>query len=203
MKLIDLQEKCWIAVGTLYMNGWDSFKEKELYPEVKSGLSVKELEFYGKKVKMPRLTAWFGEGEYRYSGTINPATPMPNSVAFLRDHLEDQCLHLPGFDPKRRILNSVLLNFYRDGQDSVDWHSDDESQLGPTDDNVVIASLTCGHPRKFVLRHKENKQKISFELGDGDLLIMGGQTQKKWQHKVPKTSKKVGKRLNLTFRCFK
>lgn len=201
MKLLDLQDKCWICLS---VNGFtDEAVIRKLYEEVKPDLSQKELEFYGKKIKMPRLTAWYGDEEYNYSGTINEAKPMPPSVVAIRDSLEQQFKHLPGFNPKKTILNSVLLNLYRDGNDSVDWHSDNESGLGPTNDNIIIASITFGNPRNFVLRNKKTKQKISVELGNGDVIIMGGQTQKFWVHKVPKTSKEVGKRLNLTFRSIR
>ena len=199
MKLIDLQDKCWIALSN---EGFPGLRHST-WDEVKPDLTQKELEFYGRKFMMPRLTAWYGDGEYRYSGTVNPAKPMPPSVKAIRDTIESRCSKLPGFGGKDPVLNSVLINFYRDGKDSVDWHSDDASQLGPTKDNVLIASLTIGNPRKFVLRNKKTRQKISFELETDDLLIMGGQTQKFWEHKIPKTSKKVGERLNLTFRCYK
>lgn len=198
MKLIDLQDKCWICLST--SNFVDNDVILKLFEEVKPDLSQKELQFYGKKIKMPRLTAWYGNGEYNYSGTINEAKTMPSSVLIVRNSLEQQFQHLPGFNIKKPILNSVLLNLYRNGNDSVDWHSDNEQGLGPANDNVIITSITFGDTRNFVLRNKKTRQKISMDLGNGDVIIMGGQTQKFWEHKVPKTSQKVGKRLNLTFR---
>lgn len=199
MKLIDLQDRCWICA---YKDNFNLI-DHDLFNEVKDDLAQKELQWYGKTILMPRLTAWYGDGDYFYSGTVNKAKPMPETVKFIRDSIERRVNHLPGLQGDEPILNSVLLNLYRDGRDSVDWHSDDESQLGPTDDNVVIVSVSFGWSRKFVLRNKKTRQKISLDLGQEDVLIMGGQTQKFWQHKVPKTSKKVGKRLNLTFRCFR
>ena len=94
-----------------------------------------------------------------------------------------------------------LLNYYRDGQDSMGWHRDNERQLGPS---PVIASLSLGEKRRFVLRHYQDKTlKVPMELGEGELLIMEGESQSKWEHAVPKTARKLGPRLNITFRNIK
>ncbi len=95
-------------------------------------------------------------------------------------------------------FNSVLLNLYRDGRDSVGWHSDDEPELGK---NPVIASVSFGASRRFVFRHKYQKNlKLEMELTHGSLLMMKGSTQHFWQHQVPKTSRAFQPRVNLTFR---
>lgn len=94
-------------------------------------------------------------------------------------------------------FNSVLANLYRDGNDSNGWHSDNEPELGP---EPVIASLSFGEARLFHLKHKETKQKLSFELTPGSLLIMAGDMQQHWLHTVPKTKKTKSQRINLTFR---
>jgi alkylated DNA repair dioxygenase AlkB len=96
-------------------------------------------------------------------------------------------------------FNSVLLNLYRTGQDSVSWHSDNEAELSQC---PVIASLSLGATRRFSLKHKwrNDLKPIHLELQSGTLLLMGGTTQRNWLHQVPKTTKPVGQRINLTFR---
>src|SRR5690606_24762188 len=94
--------------------------------------------------------------------------------------------------------NSVLANLYRDGRDSMGWHSDDEPELGPA---PVIASLSLGATRRFSLRHRcRAGQRVDLELPHGSLLLMRGATQANWQHAVPRTARAVGPRINLTFR---
>jgi len=201
MKLINLDEQSWICLSPNHFN--EKEFNKTIYDEVREKLSQQELEFYGRKILMPRLTAWYGEKEYKYSGTVNKPFPMPDSISRIRNSLKKDFEHLPGFKVPGLLFNSVLCNYYRDGNDSVDWHSDDETMLGPTKENVLIASVTFGASRNFVMRNKKTKQKLSFDLSEGDVLIMGGKTQQTWQHKVPKTSKQVDPRLNLTFRVIK
>ena len=95
-------------------------------------------------------------------------------------------------------FNSVLLNLYRDGQDSMGWHSDAEPELGR---NPVIASVSLGAVRRFVLRHKKRKeQHLALELEPGSVLVMAGALQHHWRHALPKTRQVVGPRINLTFR---
>ena len=102
-------------------------------------------------------------------------------------------------------FNAVLLNLYRDGNDSIGWHSDDERELA---DGSVIASLSLGETRRFIFRNRDDHtQKIERQLNHGDLLMMRDNTQKFWQHQVPKTTKTIAnqipKRINLTFRVIK
>jgi len=137
------------------------------------------------------LGAWYGdEGTgYTYSGIENH--PLPWTPALL--------------EVKRAVdvtagvtFNSVLLNRYRTGKDSVAWHSDDEKEFG---ENPIIASVSFGSTRTFQLKHKKRKdQKASVELSHGSLLIMRGATQHNWVHQIPKTAKDVAERVNLTFR---
>ena len=110
------------------------------------------------------------------------------------------------YELRRRIehytqdsFNSVLLNLYRSGSDSMGWHRDNEPELGI---NPVIASITLGFPRRFVMRHHKRRDLSRLEVSpeNGSLLIMRGQTQSVWQHAAPKTQMSVGLRLNLTFR---
>jgi len=176
--------------------GYLELREGWLHPEVYLNL-IEELEYdltqktltiYNKPTKLPRLTAWMGEGQYEYSGIVNKPAPWKPCTESIKDHIETQL----GYS-----FNSVLFNFYRDGQDSISWHSDNEAGLGPT-----IASISTGGERKFRLRHKTTGEKIDLQLRDGSLLIMHDM-QADWEHCVPKTSKHVEPRLNLTFRTVK
>jgi alkylated DNA repair dioxygenase AlkB len=96
-------------------------------------------------------------------------------------------------------FNSVLLNYYRNGQDSMGWHQDNEPELGA---HPVIASVSFGATRRFQLRHKKRRDldTITLELAPGSLLLMRGTTQHYWKHQVPKTTQSIGARINLTFR---
>jgi alkylated DNA repair dioxygenase AlkB len=143
---------------------------------------------YGKRHLQPRLTAWHGEAAYTYSGLRLAPLPMTPLLAQLRAAVEDATGH---------HYNSVLLNYYRDGADSMGMHSDDEPELGP---QPAIASLSYGATRSFILRHKTSKRTLKFDLLDGNLLLMAGALQRHWLHGINKTAKPTGPRLNLTFR---
>ena len=150
--------------------------------------------FGAKAVPLPRLTAWYGEVGYSYSGVYHPARPWPPLLAELRERVWGA---LPGPDVGTRP-NSVLVNWYRDGHDSMGWHSDDEPELGPT---PTIWSVSLGATRRFLLRHRSSGERLALDLPHGSLLIMAGQCQRAWQHSLPKTTKPLGQRVNLTFRC--
>jgi alkylated DNA repair dioxygenase AlkB len=94
-------------------------------------------------------------------------------------------------------FNSLLLNFYRDGKDSIGFHTDAEPELG---ENPVVATLSFGAVRSFVLKHKATKETLTYRLGHGSLLVMGGTSQHHWLHALPKTDEVVGERISLTFR---
>jgi alkylated DNA repair dioxygenase AlkB len=143
---------------------------------------------YGKRHLQPRLTAWYGEAAYSYSGLTLQPLPMTPLLASLRAAVEAATA---------RRYNSVLLNYYRDGADSMGMHSDDEAELGP---NPMIASLSFGAARRFILRHKRSGRTVKLDLGDGSLLLMGGELQHHWLHGINKTARVVGPRVNLTFR---
>ncbi len=151
----------------------------------------KAIQFMGKHVMQPRLIAWYGdEGKsYRYSGlTVQPLAWTP-TLLMMKARVEAVAA---------MTFNSVLLNLYRDGQDSVGWHSDDEPELGT---NPVIASVSLGATRNFQFKHKhEPDLKLSVELTHGCLLLMRGTTQHFWKHQIPKTKKVSAPRINLTFR---
>ena len=151
------------------------------------------MNMYGKRINFPRLTAWYGENDkpYSFSGiTLNPL-PWSSNLLDIKNKIE----------PKACVtFNSVLLNRYRDGNDSISWHTDAEPELGK---NPIIASVNFGETRNFQLRHVNTKEKIEIELIHGSLLIMQGELQHYWQHQIPKTTRKVKERINLTFRVIK
>lgn len=150
-----------------------------------------KITFYGKVHDIPRLTAWFGDPgrNYNYSNIqMNPVAWTP-TISKLKETVERVSNH---------SFNSLLLNYYRDGNDKVSWHSDDEKELGL---NPTIASISLGAERKFKLRHKTKKElKHEIVLKHGSLLLMAGETQHHWEHEIPKTAVKIGPRINLTFR---
>lgn len=149
------------------------------------------LNFGGKSVLIPRLQAWVGDrkSRYRYSGLA--LTPLPWTP--LLDALKTRVEKVAGAP-----FNSVLLNYYRNGMDSVAWHSDDEKELG---DEPVIASLSLGVTRRFELKHRRRKlPKTCCDLSHGSLLVMGRGIQQNWHHQVPKQPGISDGRINLTFR---
>lgn len=148
-----------------------------------------ELTVFGRKYRTPRLTSWHGDVPYTYSGLTMTPQPWTTSLLDIKTRIETRT---------NTRYNSVLLNLYRDGNDSMGWHQDNEEVLG---ENPVIASVNFGETRRFRLRHKDKKyEPVSIDLPTGSLLIMAGATQHHWQHAVPKTKKQVGARINLTFR---
>jgi len=149
-----------------------------------------EIKLFGRRIMQPRLSCWYGdEGvSYGYSGLKLEALPWHPGLQNLRHRLETE-LHQP--------FNSVLANAYRDGNDSMGWHADDEPELG---DAPTIASLSLGYPRRFLVRSKRGKERRAMMLGNGSLLVMRGAAQSAYQHALPKTLKTAGYRINLTFR---
>ena len=148
------------------------------------------VKLYGRTTPTPRLTAWIGDSAYRYSGIVNEPAPWPGALAELRHRLRREL----GVD-----FNSCLANLYRDGTDSMGYHSDNEPELGR---RPTIASVSLGDRRRFVLRHRATRERWIWDLGHGDLLVMRDEAQSDYAHAVPKTSRPVGPRINLTFRCF-
>ena len=155
-----------------------------------------KIRFYGKESLVPRLEAWYGDKgkSYSYSGITMHPDPWTSELNSIKERLEKKC---------RERFNSVLINLYRDGKDRVAWHSDDEKELG---NKPTIASISFGEERKFRFRHKgydANGLREEIVLESGSLLLMRGNTQENWKHEVPKTSRKIGPRINLTFRRIK
>ncbi len=149
---------------------------------------------YGKTHPQPRLTSLYGnEGKpYGYSNIVmNPHHWSP-LIMFIKNKVEETC---------QENFTTVLLNNYRDGKDSNGWHADNEKELGR---NPIIASVSFGYERMFQLKHNTiNDLKQNILLQHGSLLIMKGSTQHFWKHQIPKTSKVIGPRINLTFRIIK
>jgi alkylated DNA repair dioxygenase AlkB len=143
---------------------------------------------FGKRHPQPRLTAWHGEASYTYSGLTLAPLPFTPLLQAIREAAEAGTGHR---------YNSVLLNYYRDGRDSMGMHADNEPELGP---EPAIASVSFGATREFVLRHRRTGRTLRLELADGSLLFMGGTLQQHWLHGINKTAKPLGPRVNLTFR---
>ncbi|WP_426194829.1 alpha-ketoglutarate-dependent dioxygenase AlkB family protein [Massilia sp. DWR3-1-1] len=143
---------------------------------------------WGKQFLQPRLSAWYGEAAYRYSGL----TLAPQPFTALQQEIRAAVEAATGC-----TFNSVLLNYYRDGRDSMGMHSDDEAELGPA---PAIASVSFGAERTFHLHHKRSGERVRLQLADGSLLLMAGQLQRHWRHGINKSAKALGARVNLTFR---
>jgi alkylated DNA repair dioxygenase AlkB len=145
----------------------------------------------GRRVPIPRLTAWHGEAGYVYSG-ISMAPLSWNGPLLEIKTVAEACAG--------QAFNSVLLNLYRDGRDSVSWHADNEPGLGR---DPVIASISLGAIRRFQMKHRRSSRRVALELPHGSCLVMAGPTQHHWLHQVPKTARPVGPRINLTFRAMR
>lgn len=150
-----------------------------------------QIRIFGRWVNEPRQTAWYGDpaAVYTYSGVTMKPSPWTPLLSRIRGEVEAAC---------GTSFNSVLLNHYRDGQDYMGWHSDDEPELGT---DPVIASLSLGAERRFCLKRRTApEERREFTLGDGSLFIMRGALQHHWLHSVPKALKVSKPRINLTFR---
>jgi alkylated DNA repair dioxygenase AlkB len=144
----------------------------------------------GKYAPFPRLTAWYSDPglTYSYSGVVHEGIPWTDQLKVVKQRVTNHS----GCN-----FNSMLCNWYRDGKDSIGFHTDAEPELGP---NPVIASISLGATRQFIMKHRTSKEKLIFNLPHGSLLVMGGTSQHHWVHGVPKAEEEVGGRINLTFR---
>lgn len=180
-----------------YLPGWvDAAQAADWLEEllVQTPWQQPQLFIHGRYHKTPRLTAWYGDTQarYRYSGQIHQPLAWTPLLATIRQRVE-AAVAAP--------FNAVLLNYYRDGQDSMGWHSDAEAELGR---NPLIASLNLGGTRRFDLRRVGSSRiEHSLQLEPGSLLVMRGPTQHYWQHQVAKTRQPCAPRLNLTFRLIR
>jgi len=169
-------------------------KADRFYHLLKEELNWKQgfVRLFGRTMEEPRLTCYYGDVDYKYSSKVNPAQDihLSSSLKEIVKELEERI----GIK-----FNAVLGNYYRNGQDSMGWHSDDESVHIP---GSLIASISFGESRNMKFRNKSTKKLIyKVELNSGSLLIMKGDAQKKTEHSIPKQSNKKG-RINLTFRQF-
>ena len=151
----------------------------------------RKISMYGKEMMTPRLTAWYGDPgkDYTFSGSKFDPLPWTNELLLIKQKVETI---------SQMQFNSVLLNYYRDANDSVAWHSDDEYELGI---KPIIASVSLGQVRRFEVRHKtDHQKKYAVDLQNGSVLLMKGDLQHNWEHRIPKSTKSLKERVNLTFR---
>ena len=186
---VDLDESCWLDLHPNWIED-DAPLFRDLVDS--TPWEQESITLFGQSVPQPRLTAWFGVGmdvRTRYRTTA-PALAWPPDLARIVAELRDHT----GIE-----FNSALANYYRDGNDSVGWHADDEPALGH---DPVIASLSLGGSRRFRLRRRDKTATHEVALGAGDLLVMHGATQRLWLHTVPRTKTPQHPRVNLTFRRY-
>lgn len=149
------------------------------------------IKIFGREILQPRLTAWYGDIEkpYTYSGLTMEANHWIHPLLEIKS-IADKYASV--------VSTSALMNLYRDGNDGLGWHRDNEKVLGPT---PTIVSVSLGATRLFQMRHyKDKKPLISLELQPGSLVIMKGESQRVWEHRVPKSKNLHGARINITFR---
>ncbi|MEP7111426.1 MAG: alpha-ketoglutarate-dependent dioxygenase AlkB [Ferruginibacter sp.] len=177
----------------LYSHFFSQTESDHYFNLLKDEITWKQepIKIYGKEIMQPRLTAWYGElnNKYSYSGITMQPQQWTNSLLEIKEKIEKAA----GVN-----FTNALLNFYRDGNDSMGWHRDNEKELGT---NPVIGSVSFGATRIFQFRlYKEKGTIISMELMHGSFLLMQGETQHYWEHQLPKTNKKTEYRINITFR---
>ena len=177
----------------LYPRFFEPAEAEDLFRRLQSEIPWRQvsIKLYGKMIPVPRLTAWHGDPgvAYTYSRLTLHAEPWTPALLQIRERLATL---------DETAFNGVLLNSYRDGNDSMSWHSDDEPELGP---NPVIASVNFGGVRRFQFRHRfRPEEKAAIDLTPGSCLMMRGETQTNWQHQIPKSKKPCEPRINLTIR---
>lgn len=180
--------------GTVYYYGC-VFSEKDsnvFFEALMNGIAWKNDQsiMFGKRIVTKRKVAWYADEPlaYTYSKITRQAIPWTCTLLELKSQVENIC---------GETFNSCLLNLYHNGDEGMGWHSDDEPDLL---ENGAIASVSLGAERRFVLKHKKFGQKIESILEHGSLLIMKGETQKYWLHKIPPAKSIHTPRINLTFR---
>ena len=178
----------------LFENFFTNQESEKLHQNLIENIQWRQdkIKMFGKLIDQPRLTAFYGNTnkDYSYSGIVMKPIEWNEDLLFIRKRVEEAA---------KIQFTSLLLNYYRDGKDSMGWHSDDEKELGQ---NPVIGSVSFGQSRVFQMRHKIRKdiKKVDIALTNGSLLLMKGNTQHFWQHQIPKKSKILDSRINLTFR---
>jgi alkylated DNA repair dioxygenase AlkB len=180
------------GLATYFPNFIEDRAGRELFDLIIQNEAFQQTEIllFGKKMKVPRLEAFYSlNGEsYSYSGQTLPMSPLPKYLNKLRELVEGRT----GYK-----YNALLINFYRNGMDSNGWHSDDEKSLGQ---NPSIASISLGAARRFDIRHKRGGSVKKIILENGSLLHMHGAMQHNYKHQLPKIPQLLQARINLTFR---
>jgi alkylated DNA repair dioxygenase AlkB len=176
---------------------FDGGDADRLFDELRAGVDWQQdhIRIHGRELPVPRLNAWCGDVDraYSYSGIDLAPRPWTAPLLEIKQAVEAVVNRTGTWSS-----NSVLVNLYRDGRDSVAWHADDEPELGV---EPVIASVSLGATRRFHMRHRSIPEcRLHTELMHGSLLVMRGPTQHHWMHQVPKTARPVDARINLTFR---
>ncbi len=179
--------------AVLHEGVWSPDEAHELLDALHRSLAweSRRLFVYGRWVDEPRRSAWYGDpgARYHYSGAR--LDPLPWTDELRRARLvAERCANAP--------FNSVLANLYRDGDDTMGWHADDEPELGPS---PIIASVSLGAERRFDLRHRRTRETVRTVLPSGSVLVMSGSTQRQWVHAVPRQARVRAPRINLTFRA--
>lgn len=172
---------------------WEDLEPDELEEIQFTNIKWKQdyINLYGKRIALPRLTSWYGNGgkAYTYSGITSVPNEWNKGLLYMKQRIEEF---------SNASFNSVLLNWYRNGEDYLGWHVDDEKELGK---NPIIASANFGETRDFLVKKNDDKsKKLVLPLKRGTLLVMRGEMQHHWQHSVPKRKRIKGSRFNLTFR---
>jgi len=182
---------------TLFSNFFTKEESNRLYKSLTENIKWQQdqIKFYGNLIDLPRLTAWYGDGgfDYKYSGIAMNPHVWNEDLLFIKERIEKV---------SNITFTSCLLNLYRTGKDSVHWHQDNEKELGV---NPTIGSVSFGETRPFQLKHleKTDLKKVDILLTHGCFLLMQGKTQHYWKHQIPKTTRSISPRINLTFRVIK
>lgn len=188
MSLIAMQAIPLLRIGRLF----DEAQAGQLFHHLIAGTPWNDGYYLaaGRRFALPRLQAWYADPgiDYRYADNLHNSHTWTPTLRALREQIE----HLSGL-----AFNAVLLNLYRDGQDSVGWHADDEPDLGPA---PAIASLSLGSTRRFSIRPRPHGQAQHIPLPPGTLLVMDPPFQQDWEHAILADPGVMSPRLNLTFR---
>lgn len=180
------------GIAVLYRDVWPATEATRLFDALLEECQWEDtsIMMFGKPVREPRRSAWHADDgvSYRYSGLTRVQHPWTPALATVRS----RCEAITG-----RQFNGVLTNLYRDGRDSMGWHADDEKSLG---NEPTIASVSFGAERRFQFRHRSSGEVITIDLPHNSLLVMAGQCQSFWKHRLAPTKKQTEARINLTFR---
>jgi len=178
--------------AVLHEGVFDADESRGLLSELMSDVpwGLWSIRMFGREVPEPRLSAWIGDPgtAYRYSGRTREPSPWVPVLESIRG----RCEEITG-----ARFNAVLANLYRDGRDSMGWHSDDEPENGT---DPTIASVSFGARRRFDFRHRVTDERAEAWLDSGSVLVMSGPCQTHWHHRIAKSARVTEPRVNLTFR---